>query len=130
VHAPPGLTLIKPFEAAAATAAQLGVCHALLCVPTHEQREFARARWRPRLPAGAALATCILPEEHDDAALRAAAEQLLGTLPAGAALILDFVGHNGGVARRLRELLPGTAVIDVGAAGLATLEGLLRSQMG
>ena len=51
-------------------------------------------------------------------------------LPAGAAIIVDFVGHPEAVARRMRELAPGRTVIDVGGAALTALEALLRSRGG
>ena len=96
-------------------------------MPTEAQRRFAVARWAPRLPRSATLATHVLPEGADDAALRAAAARVAP----GAALVLDYVGHSGAVAERLRELLPaGTAVLDVGGAALATLQALLRAQSG
>ena len=45
------------------------------------------------------------------------------------ALILDFVGHADATAQQLRALLPGTVVVDVGASAMATLRGLLSSQV-
>ena len=94
-------------------------------MPTDEQRPYAIARWRARLPACATLRTHVLPEEPDDAALRAAAE----LVEPGAALILDFVGHPEDVLLRLRELVPrGSPVIDVGGAALSALQGLLLSR--
>ena len=80
------VTLLKPFESAAALATQLGVTAALLCVPTAEQAPYAVARWRARLPRGEPLATCVVPEEPTEEHLAAAAAQL----PRGAALVLDF----------------------------------------
>ena len=59
---------------------------ALLCVPTAEQAPYAVARWSARLPRGAPLATCVVPEEPTEEHLAAAAAQL----PRGAALVLDF----------------------------------------
>ena len=118
------MTLLLPFETAAATANHLGVSDALLCVPTDSQRPYAIARWRGRLPPGAMLRTFVLPEDADDDALRAAAAHA----PRGTAIILDFVGHPEAVAQRLRELSGGATVIDVGGAALAALQGLLRSQ--
>ena len=69
----------------------------------------------------------MLPEAPGDAALREAAARAAP----GMALILDFVGHDDAVAERLRRMLPASsAVIDVGACGLAALLALLRSQAG
>ena len=68
--APPGWTLVKPFEAAAAMVSQLGVSGAVLCVPTPSQQAYSLVRWRTRLPVGAALRTYVLPEEPTDQALR------------------------------------------------------------
>ena len=114
---PEGVRLIRPFEVAAASAAALGVRDALLCVPTAAQAAYAIARWRPHLPAGAVLSTHVLAEEPDEEALRDAATAASAS---GSALILDFVGHDAGVARRLRQLMPaGATVIDVGGAALA-----------
>ena len=39
----------------------------------------------------------------------------------GAAILIDVFGHPEAVARRMRELAPGRAVIDVGGAALAAL---------
>ena len=76
--------------------------------------------------ATATLSTWVLPEEPSDGALRQAAGAA-AHLPPGAAILIDFFGHPEAVARRMRELAPGRAVIDVGGAALAVLEGLLRS---
>ena len=114
---PKGVKLIRPFEVAAASAAALGVRDALLCVPTAAQAAYAIARWRPRLPAGAVLRAHVLAEEPDEVALRDAASAASAS---ASALLLDFVGHDAGVARRLRQLLPeGATVIDVGGAALS-----------
>ena len=121
----PRLTLVRPFEAAASLARECGVGSVLLCVPTHAQRQYAIARWRSRLPVQTDVRTAVLPEDPTDEVMR----QVVSEAPPGTMLILDFVGHPGEVARRLRELAPRSTVIDVGATGLATVRGLLLSQL-
>ena len=123
------MSLLRPFEAAAAMAAHLGVSDALLCVPTEAQRPYAIARWRTRLPAGAKLHTCVLPEAPDAADLGAAADAARA-LGVHAAVVVDFVGQPEDVLTRLRELMPGRLVVDVGSCALSLLEGWLLSQTG
>ena len=137
LHAPDGISLIKPFECAAAIALTLGVTDAVLCVPTDEQAPHAIARWRSRLSPAATLRTCTLPEDPGEGALACVVDAAKGLRP-GAAVILDFVGHPPEVAatlrQRLRESRPvaaaTTTVIDVGEAGLAQLRAALMTQAG
>jgi hypothetical protein len=137
LHAPDGISLIKPFECAAAIALALGVTDAVLCVPTDEQAPHAIARWRSRLSPAATLRTCTLPEDPEEGALACVVDAAKGLRP-GAAVILDFVGHPPEVAAALRQRLRDsrpvaaatTTVIDVGEAGLAQLRAALMTQAG
>ena len=137
LHAPDGISLIKPFECAAAIAITLGVTDAVLCVPTDEQAPHAIARWRSRLSPAATLRTCTLPEDPGEGALACVVDAAKGLRP-GAAVILDFVGHPPEVAAALRQRLRDsrpvaaatTTVIDVGEAGLAQLRAALMTQAG
>jgi hypothetical protein len=137
LHAPDGISLIKPFECAAAIALTLGVTDAVLCVPTDEQAPHAIARWRSRLSPAATLRTCTLPEDPGEGALACVVDAAKGLRP-GAAVILDFVGHPPEVAAALRQRLRDsrpvaaatTTVIDVGEAGLAQLRAALMTQAG